>query len=127
MAQLSTELKSLLEANKVPRRFQTFLETNGCTTVLAFESTAAKEELITDDLIVPSGIGDLTFGEKLAIKVSWKKARGETDPMPGSSSGPAVSRSKMPDGVEGPLRADWKAKHDFFLMGGWLVNEDTMA
>ena len=46
MAELQTDLKALLDANKVPDRFQDFLKNNGCHSVLAFASTAAEEKLL---------------------------------------------------------------------------------
>ena len=87
MAELQTDPKALLDANNVPDRFQYFLKNNGCLSVLAFASTAAEEKLLKEELITPSGITDLTFGENLAIKVAWKQARGATDGKQGTSSG----------------------------------------
>ena len=120
------DLIAIFQKFSVPDAFQTFCNNNRCTSVQAFSMTAAKEELIDDKLIDPSGI-QLDFGGRIAVRMAWGACRALYDPSNSSApSSSARSGSKMPDGVEARYRNLWKTAHGFNLSGAWLVHEDLM-
>ena len=67
---LSSELKAILDSSEVPEGFQALLAANEALAPLEFAMTCSKEELLESHLIEPSQVANLTFGEKLAIKVA---------------------------------------------------------
>ena len=127
MACLEQELSALFDTHKVPTKFRAFLEANNCLDVHSFSSAAAEEKKIESDIIEASGIPDFTGGEKLSIKVAWRKARGMCPSESGSGPATAMSKSRMPEGIEAALRAAWHNYHHFHVQGGWLAIEDSMT
>ena len=117
--ELDQELTALFDSTEVPETFRQFLLTNKCLSVMAFPTAAAKEEQVEANIIDAGGIADLKWGEKLAIKVAWRKARALCPSEGGASSAAAgASRSKMPEGLEASLREVWFKRHKFHLPGG---------
>ena len=126
---LAPELEAIFAENGVPAKFILFLTTSNILTVAKFASAAATEEKVETRLIPASGIGDLTFGEEVAITAAWNSCRANMSGAASSSGGAQMKSraSHMPEGVEVMLRAKWRGLHAFPLMGSWLVNEDTMT
>ena len=94
-----------------------------------FAAATSKEERVDAEVVEASG-KVLKWGEKIAIGLTWTKCR-EISGLDGghgaSGSASAKSKSKMPEGTETLLRKTWKEKHNFNMLGNWLVNEDLMA
>ena len=100
----SEDLVAIFQKFSVPDAFQTFCNNSRCTSVQALSMAAAKEELIDDKLIDPSGVA-LYFGGKIAVRMAWGACRQLYDPAnPAASPSSARSGSKMLDGVEARLR-----------------------
>ena len=128
---LSQGLLALFDANGVKgsdrmNDFKTFLKDNGCLSVEDFASACAKEELIDANIIDACGVQNFTWGEKLAIKKSWRQSRKASaiGATPTSGSG---SKNTMPEGMEAHLLEVWKKSHGFNMMGSWLLHEEIMS
>ena len=87
--------------------------------VTDFAMTAANGELITVEAIEPSGIGDLSFGEKCSIKKAWANCRNLMG-NPTSSSSALAATSKMLKGIEARLRTLYKSL-------AWIPRQWCMA
>ena len=117
--ELDQERIALFDTAEVPASFRQFLPTNKCLSVMAFSTAAAKEDQVEANIIDACGITTLAWGEKLAIKVAWRKARALCPSEGGASAAAAgASRSKMPEGLEASFREVWFKRHRFHLPGG---------
>ena len=130
-AEFSEQFVAIMDSNKVLERFRNFLFANNCTQVSDFATVCAEEKLIASEIIEACEIGDLNFGEKLAIKKTWVACRASTFPGGAVVPSTAPSRSgpnkKLPDGVEDRLRGRWHARHKFHLPGSWLAKEGLVT
>ena len=130
-AEFSEQFVAIMDSNKVPERFRNFLLANNCTQVSDFAIVCAEEKLIASEIIEACEIGDLNFGEKLAIKKTWVACRASTFPGGAVVPSTAPSRSgpnkKLPDGVEDRLLGLWHARHKFHLPGSWLAKEGLVT
>ena len=124
---LSQELLAIFDANEVPETLRTFLLKHKVLTPKDFACTSPNEDSIDKRLIEASGV-DLDFGQRIRVISAWHAARATmAAPAASPAARAATPVDTMPEGAEARLRGLWKAKHGFFLNGGWLVNAGLMS
>ena len=124
---LSQELLGIFDANDVPDTLRAFLLTHKVLTPREFACTAPNEDSIDKRLIEASGVA-LDFGQRIRVISAWHAARATmTSPSATPAARAATPADAMPEGAGARLRGLWKAKHGFFLNGGWLVSASLMS